>query len=338
MDGYGVEGDGSTVARISPESLREAGRLLRAGRLVAFPTETVYGLGANALDPVAVREIYRAKGRPSDNPLIVHVADPADARALSRDWTPLAERLAEAFWPGPLTLVVGASFTVPDVTRGGLDTVAIRVPEHPVARAVIHAAARPVAAPSANRSGRPSPTRADDVAQDLGIRVALILDGGPTRIGLESTVVDVSEGHAVLLRPGGLPREALERVVGQLAEPATDGPARSPGMRYRHYAPDTPVVLLEAEGDAAVQAIRRRWSPEEAAVMGSTAVVAALQDYTTWDLGPTAETAASRLFRGLRALDEAGVPVLLAVWKDRAGLGGAVWNRLMRAAEEVRAP
>jgi L-threonylcarbamoyladenylate synthase len=324
------------VRPVSPESLEAAAAVLLAGGLVAFPTETVYGLGANAWNDEACRRIFAAKGRPADNPLIVHVADPDEARAVALTWPEVATAVVEAFWPGPLTVVLPAAARVPISVRAGLDTVAVRCPDHPVARALIRAAAVPLAAPSANRSGRPSPTTAQHVAEDLGDRVDLILDGGPTGIGVESTVIDLSVTPPVLLRPGGLAVEAIETVTGPLARPAPGGPARSPGMKYRHYAPDVPVILLALDSEAAVAYIQREWGPDDTAILAPTAVVGRLPGYRAADLGPSAETAARRLFRGLRDLDRTRPRRIVAVWNDEAGLGRAVWNRLEKAATEVR--
>lgn len=311
--------------------------MLRAGGLVAFPTETVYGLGANALDAQAAARIFAAKGRPADNPLIVHVADAEEAAALALSWPEAAVRLTRAFWPGPLTLVVRASPVVPAVVRAGLPTVALRCPSHPVARALLRAARVPVAAPSANRSGRPSPTTARAVAEDLDGRVDLVVDGGSAGIGVESTVVDVSVAPPVLLRPGGLPREDIEAVVGALAEPAPGGPARSPGMKYRHYAPDRPVIWIRRPASEAAALVRKRLDPATTGVLAPTEVLRALPEYAhVVDLGPSAESAARRLFEGLRRLDRIpGVTVIAAVWDSGRGLGLAIENRLAKAAGEV---
>lgn len=230
--------------------IRRAAAVLRSGGLVAFPTETVYGLGADAFNAAAVRRIFAAKGRPADNPLIVHIASPAGITpALVAEWPPAAAALARAFWPGPLTLVVRAGPLVPAAVTAGLPTVAVRCPDHDVARALIEAAGRPVAAPSANRSGRPSATRAEDVWEDLAHRIEVILDAGPAAVGVESTVVDVSGPRPRLLRPGGVPLEDLEAVLGEpvvvASDPAPGEPAPSPGMKYRHYAPRAPLQLWD---------------------------------------------------------------------------------------------
>jgi L-threonylcarbamoyladenylate synthase len=232
----------------SVETLREAAEVLHRGGLVAFPTETVYGLGAAALDAAAVGRIFAAKGRPAHNPIIVHVADAAGARAVAADWPAHAVALAARFWPGPLTLVLPRRREVPDVVTAGGPTVAVRVPAHPGARAVLESAAIPVAAPSANRSAGLSPTRAEHVLADLDGRIDLLLDGGPCPGGIESTVLDLTTSPPRLLRPGLVSREALEAVIGPVAvgTPPSAGPLPSPGMLARHYAPRTPLEAVPA--------------------------------------------------------------------------------------------
>ncbi len=254
-----------TDPRQDEAAVHRAGAILRQGGLVAFPTETVYGLGADALNPRAVARIFAAKGRPADNPLIVHVTGPEQAGPeLVASWPEAGRRLAERFWPGPLTLVLPAGPAVPAVVRAGLPTVAVRCPAHPVAQALIAAAGTPVAAPSANRSGRPSPTRAEDVWADLGPHLDMLLDAGPVPVGVESTVVDVTVWPPRLLRPGGVPAEDLEAVLGvPLAVPpvvAAGEAAPAPGMKYRHYAPEAPLVLVPDAGAGAV--LVRRWLAE----------------------------------------------------------------------------
>jgi L-threonylcarbamoyladenylate synthase len=314
------------------QGVEEAALAVRAGELVAFPTETVYGLGADATQDHAVANIFRAKGRPADNPLIVHVAAVEEARSLAARWTPLADRLARRFWPGPLTLVVEARPVVALTARAGLDTVGLRWPAHPVAEALIRAAERPLAAPSANRSGRPSPTTADAVAEDLAAAPGVLLDGGPTGIGVESTVLLVTGSQPVLLRPGGLALEAIEDEVGPVLQARAEGPIRSPGVKYRHYAPACPVVLMGGVGDVA-DTIRSRFPPASTGVLAPTAVVRALPEYPTVDLGEDDRTAAARLFDGLRRLERTpGVQRIVAVWDNGAGLGRAVLNRLQKAA------
>jgi L-threonylcarbamoyladenylate synthase len=231
---------------VTPELIAQAAELIRRGRLVAFPTETVYGLGANALDPEAVRRIFEAKGRPSTSPLIVHVASVEMARSLAASWPEQAAALASSFWPGPLTLVVPKAPEIPDIVTADLHTVGLRMPAHPVALALIRAADVPIAAPSANRFTQLSPTTAGHVRAGLGSAVDLILDGGPTRVGIESTVLSLCGAQPVLLRPGMVTREDIERIVGPVSvlTQAGAGSHPSPGMHTRHYSPRTPIALI----------------------------------------------------------------------------------------------
>lgn len=314
------------LAPVTPERLAEAAARLRAGRLVAFPTETVYGLGADATNPRAVAAIYAAKGRPSFNPLIAHVAD-LEAVARQGLLSPLARRLAEAFWPGPMTLVLprAPTATVCDLATAGLPTLGLRIPSHPVAHALLDATARPVAAPSANTSGHVSATHAAHVAEDFAGVDVLILDGGPTRVGLESTVIDATGDEAVILRHGGIARDAIEAVTGAPVTVAT-GEAHlpsSPGMLARHYAPQTP-LRLDAEAPRAGEA----WlgfGPEPAAAG------AALARRSLSATGDCVE-AAGNLFAALRALDAAGASAIAVAPIPAAGLGEAINDRLRRAA------
>lgn len=239
--------------------LESCAGVLRSGGLVAFPTETVYGLGANALMPDAVKRIFEAKGRPQDNPLIVHVSRPEAVPPLVREIPHAAARLMEVFWPGPLTLLFAKSDLVPDVVTAGLDTVAIRMPDHPVAQRLLDAAGVPVAAPSANISGRPSPTTFEATAADLAGKVDVIVDGGPAGIGVESTVLDISGPVPKVLRPGGLSVEELEHVLGRVEvapEAAAGETPPSPGMKYRHYAPKADVYLAHGSAKEQAQSIR----------------------------------------------------------------------------------
>ena len=316
-------------------ALAEAAALLRRGEVVAFPTETVYGLGAHALDPQAVARIYAAKGRPAWNPLIVHVADATAARALARTWPASAARLAERYWPGPLTLVLPRQPVVPDSVTAGLDTVALRVPAHPVAAALLRACGLPLAAPSANRSGEVSPTTAAHVARSLGTRIPLILDGGATSVGIESTVLDLSGPQPVLLRPGMVTREALEALVGPLvvAGPAAREEAArpSPGMLERHYAPRAPLVLVEPGVDAAalaaVRAARARGESVAALSLGG-----ALPADTTVTLPADPAAYAKGLYAALHHLDESGVGCILVEAPPAAAGWEAIRDRLRRAA------
>ena len=228
------------------KEIRAAAELIRAGELVAFPTETVYGLGANALDPQAIEKIYAAKGRPASSPLIVHVGSIEMARGLVREWPERAENLVRKFWPGPLTLVLSKQPHVPDRATAGLDTVGIRMPAHPVAQALILEAGVPIAAPSANRFMQVSPTTAQHVRDALGGRVGMVLDGGPSKVGIESTVLSLAGGDSVLLRPGMITKSQIEAVIGPVKTLAfmAEGPHASPGLHARHYSPKTPLVLV----------------------------------------------------------------------------------------------
>lgn len=311
-----------------PAAIARAAAALRAGRLVAFPTETVYGLGAAALDPDAVRRIFAAKERPADNPLIVHVAAAEQAAPLVREVTPAARRLM-SFWPGPLTLVLPRAASVPDLTTAGQDTVALRVPAHPAALALLRAAAIPVAAPSANRSGRPSPTTAAHVLADLEGRVDLILDGGPTEVGLESTVVDATREPPLVLRQGGLAIERL-RAAGPIALLSGQDPeamSRSPGLRHRHYAPRARVVLVAA-GEAERAAAE---SGAGAAVMSQRPPAPGFRG--RWEVMPADAAGYARaLFAALRRLDDEGWATIVVEAVDESGLGRAILDRLRRAA------
>lgn len=333
----------------SPEELQEAVAALRAGYLVAFPTETVYGLGADALNPEAVRRIFVAKGRPADNPLIVHVSSVDMARELTgcHDQLAVVERLADAFWPGPLTVVVTRTPAIPDVVTAGLHTVGLRWPAHPVAHRLIQLLGRPVAAPSANRSGRPSPTLAEHVLADLNGRIAGVIDGGPCAVGLESSVVDVTQWPPVLLRPGGVTPADLERVLGEPVEihpnidaaavVESDEPVRSPGMKYVHYAPVTPVVLLEPPVDAQrvrAAAAAERSKGSRVGLLLTEETAKAGFDCPVLLLGSRAhpETIGESLFRLLRKIDDGSYDVVIVEGIEPVGVGLAVMNRLRRAA------
>lgn len=324
----------------------EAGALIRAGRLVAFPTETVYGLGGNGLDPASSAAIYAAKGRPSDNPLILHIADLRDLPALTESIPPEALLLADHFWPGPMTLIFRKSSVVPYTVTGGLDTVAVRMPSHPAARAFLRAARVPVAAPSANRSGRPSTTTAERVLEDLDGRVDLILDGGPSEIGLESTIIDVSGDKPLILRPGYISEEAVRELLPETAlDPAVLAPPeeglrpRAPGMKYRHYAPRAKMTLIDGEERVAAAVIRAR--AQEALSRGLHAGVLCSEETERYYSGLETVTAgrrsrditvAHRLFQALRELDDRGFDVVFSETFSRGPLGEAIMNRLRKAA------
>ena len=308
----------------SLETIERAAAALRAGRLIAFPTETVYGLGADATNARAVAEVFAAKGRPRFNPLIVHVPDLAAAATLA-EFGENAHRLAAAFWPGALTLVLPqrAGSPIAELTTVGLDTIAVRVPAHAVAAALLNAAGRPIAAPSANRSGHVSPTTAAHVEADLGDRLAMVLDGGPTRLGLESTVVDVSGAKPCVLRLGGIARAALADVLGYpvpLAAAQTCRPT-SPGMLLRHYAPATP-LRLEARAVARGEALL---------AFGAPLPPNAGPVFNLSSSGDLLEAAAN-LFAGLRHLDAAGAAGIAVMPIPEEGLGEAINDRLRRAA------
>ena len=247
---------------ISEEGIRLGGEILKQGGLVAFPTETVYGLGGNALDAEASAKIYAAKGRPSDNPLIVHIADWEAIRAIVSEVPEAAKRLADAFWPGPLTMILNKSDLVPYATTGGLETVAVRMPVNPIARALIRAGGGYIAAPSANTSGRPSPTTAQHVKDDLDGKIDMIIDGGPVGIGVESTIIDLTEKIPMILRPGYINMEMLRDVLGEVRmDPGLhfNDPnfhPKAPGMKYRHYAPKAPLTIVEGPQDRVVEEIR----------------------------------------------------------------------------------
>jgi L-threonylcarbamoyladenylate synthase len=320
------------IVPATAETIAQAGRLLREGRIVAFPTETVYGLGADATNPQAVARLYQAKGRPAFNPLIAHVGDLVAARKIAR-FDALAMRLAEAFWPGPLTLVLPKSEGCPvaDLATAGLDTVAIRIPAHPVARAILRAFGGPVVAPSANLSGHVSPTTAAHVQSDLAGRIDLIVDGGPVEVGVESTIVGCFD-EPMLLRPGGVPRGEIERVLGRaLVQPPEDadgdtGQPLAPGMLASHYAPRTR-VRLNAEAIEPGEAVLAFGS---IAVPGVDAATAVLNLSAHGDL----TEAAANLFGYLRALDAKGARAIAVMPVPHHGLGEAINDRLRRAAVE----
>lgn len=320
-----------TVAGSDEAVIAAGAQALAAGRLVAFPTETVYGLGADALDPAAVARIFRAKGRPTDHPLICHVASADELPGLMAAPTPAATALADAFWPGPLTLVVERAAAVPDAVTGGRDTVAVRVPAHPQALALLRAFGGPVAAPSANRFGRPSPTRADDVAAELGDAVDVIIDGGPCEVGIESTVLDLTTDPPQVLRPGRISAEQIAQVLGIPVSAEASGPARAPGMLESHYAPGARVEVL-AEKAAAGRA---------AAAMHDGLRVAVLAPGHVADLpagclvlGPVGDpdAYAARLYAAFRRADAEGAQVIVAVPPPAEGIGVAVRDRLARAS------
>ncbi len=337
-------------AHPSPEAIRAAADVLLSGGLVAFPTETVYGLGANALDAAAVSRIFEAKGRPASDPVIVHIASTAQLSSVALHIPEIVQRLASEFWPGPLTLVLERAPVVPENVSANRPTIAVRLPRHLIPQALIEASGVPIAAPSANLFARPSPTTAQHVLEDLEGRIDLVLDGGPTSIGLESTVIDLTQDPPLLLRPGGTPFETLRRVLPELELDPKFLPAGgvgeglpAPGMLPRHYAPRAQLLLFSGPGLSTLAHMRQ--VARERVTAGE--IVGALirdEDSPAFEgiavqlapLGPSADLAqvGRNLFAGLRDLDRRGVDVILVRAKrDQAGLGLAIWDRLLRAAE-----
>ena len=343
---------------IKDEELKEAARILRSGGLVAFPTETVYGLGGNALDEDAARKIYAAKGRPSDNPLIAHVSCVEEVEPLVKEIPEAGRKLMEAFWPGPLTMIFPKSDKVPYGTTGGLDTVAIRMPDDPVANRLIALAGVPVAAPSANTSGRPSPTTADHVWQDMNGRIEMIIDGGPVGIGVESTIVDVSSEVPAVLRPGAITMEMLEAVLGDVSvDPAILGPLsadvrpKAPGMKYKHYAPKADLTLVEPEDvdrengldekqlQAMIGKVRElsRGKIEAGCRVGVICTDESRHCYTDGAVRSIGErksqaSVAHNLYALLREFDDLGVDYIFSESFPKDHLGQAIMNRLSKAA------
>ena len=334
-----------SYSQIDETVIEEAGRIIRKGGLVAFPTETVYGLGGDALNPESSKKIYAAKGRPSDNPLIVHIADKRDLYRIVREVPEKAKKLMEAFWPGPLTMIFFKKDLVPGATTGGLDTVAVRMPSDRIAAAFIRAAGGFVAAPSANVSGRPSTTTAAHVEEDLGGRIEMILDGGQAVIGLESTIVDMSVEPPVILRPGAVTKEMMEAVIGPLEvdkaiiAPDSGVKPKAPGMKYRHYAPRADLTVVEGSTEAVIAAINQL--AEEAEAEGKRVGIIATDE--TKDRYPKGlvlslgarkheEEIAQHLFEVLRDFDETDVDCIYSEAFDEASIGPAIMNRLLKAA------
>lgn len=321
------------------EILDRAAAILRSGGLVAFPTETVYGLGANALDAEAAKKIYAAKGRPSDNPLIIHIADIADAEKYCYT-NALYLRLAERFLPGPLTVILPKRDCIPLAVTSGLDTVAVRLPSDPTARELIRRAGIPIAAPSANRSGKPSPTSAAHVLEDMDGRIEMIIDGGECKIGLESTIVSINGDSVTLLRPGGITVEMLEEICPVkidkvITEKLSDGERPlAPGMKYRHYAPDTKVVLLDGSDESIAKFIRNETERTQIGVIlsDSDAHLAANTGAKLLTYGDDDMSEAHNLFSLLRSVDRLGCTVIYARLPDKKGIGLAVYNRILKAA------
>jgi L-threonylcarbamoyladenylate synthase len=320
--------------------LNEAAEILQNGGLVAFPTETVYGLGAVYNNESALRKVFAVKGRPADNPLIVHIWQLTQLAELTTEIGPKAERLIEEFWPGPLTLIFPKKKNVSAIVSAGLDTVAVRMPSHPVAHELLRITGIPVAAPSANLSGRPSPTLGDHVREDLAGKIDAIIDAGPCAKGIESTVLSLIRQVPVILRPGSVTREMMETVLGETVEisngRAQDRP-QAPGMKYRHYAPQAPVLLIEGENRKVVAEINRllALSPsQKAIVLGSTENIGLYRNEWVLDLGPQAnpEIIANRLYQLLRFCDQLPVEMIYIEGVESTGVGLAIANRIQKAA------
>lgn len=330
---------------VDHQKMEEAAQLIRDGELVAFPTETVYGLGADALNPQASKKIYAAKGRPSDNPLIVHIAKFEDLEEIAKEVPQEAKKLADAFWPGPLTMIVNKNEKVPYETTGGMDTVAIRMPNHPVALELIRQSGCLIAAPSANTSGRPSPTLAEHVAEDLGGRIPMILDGGEVGIGIESTIIDLTEKIPMILRPGYITKEMLEAVIGTvqtdpgiIAADSTKKP-KAPGMKYRHYAPKANLMLIDGAKDAVVDKINEltdamHSEDKKVGIIGTDETVASYRGDMVLSIGAREDedAIARHLYKLLREFDEADVDVIYSESFATPRIGQAIMNRLLKAA------
>ena len=322
------------------ENYAQAVEFLNNGDVVAFPTETVYGLGAVATEDEAVKKIYAAKGRPSDNPLIVHIGTREEVALYAEHIPDVAKKCMDAFWPGPLTLILQAKSNIlaPQV-MAGLHTVGIRMPDHPVAQKLLQTLGKPLAAPSANRSGKPSPTKASHVYEDLAGIIPCILDGGMTGIGVESTVLDVTLEQPVILRPGGVTKEMLEEVIGPVLEPnfeqqKIESTPKAPGMKYTHYAPDAPVYLIEPSKQAVSQAIQHlKQLNHQVALLAPQSFERLQADYY-FSLGAAQEIEqmSAALYDALRACDKTDATVILATATTRKGVGTAIMNRLEKAA------
>ena len=334
------------ILKVNPKNpkssqIRQAAKIIRSGKLVAFPTETVYGIGANALDPSAVKRIFVAKGRPSDNPLIVHISDIADLGILVDHIPESSFDVIDKFWPGPLTIVFKKSKIVPKIVTGGLDTVAIRMPKNKIANMLIVEAGTPIAAPSANIAGRPSPTTAKHVIDDLSGRISMILDGGHTKIGIESTVIDLSRNTPMLLRPGGITLEQLQKVLGKVAihpiiyGKKTKSAHRSPGMKYRHYSPRAKIILIQGTKSKVNKKISQlvQYYKNQGLHVG---ILSMEKNSTKSDMirfiGNNPNRIASNLFKSFREFDDRKIDIVLAQEISQKGIGLGIMNRLGKAA------
>lgn len=340
-----IRSKGEPFSEEEEAALRRAGKIIRDGGLVAFPTETVYGLGGDGLNRDSSRKIYAAKGRPSDNPLIIHICRLEDICAIVREFPEMARTAAEAFWPGPLTMILPKSDRVPAETTGGLDTVAVRFPSHPAARMLIGYGGGFVAAPSANLSGKPSPTTAKYVIEDMDGRIDMILDGGEDEIGLESTIVDMTVTPPQILRPGYITKEMLESVLGEIdtdatiIEPGSAQAPRAPGMKYRHYAPRGELTIVEGPSERVIAYMNEAAAADRAA--GRRTGIIATSDFAgsycadvVKCVGSRAEedSIARKLFTVLREFDDEDVARIYSESFDSQGLGQAIMNRLLKAA------
>lgn len=330
------------AANIDETAIERAAEIIKNGGLVAFPTETVYGLGANALDAEASKKIYEAKGRPSDNPLIAHIASLDTLDEIVEDVSDVAKKLIDKFWPGPMTLIFKKKDLVPDSTTGGLKTLAVRFPENEIAKALIEKSGVPIAAPSANTSGKPSPTKGEHVIEDLDGKVDMILDGGEVGLGLESTIIDVTD-KPTILRPGFITQEMLEQVIEEveldktiLEKPTEDFAPKAPGMKYRHYAPKTELVIVRGSAENVAQKIREEAKNREIAIITVDQHKDLYDELdakvVSWGDLENMDEIAHKIFDALRRVDEWGVDIIYCEAFEEEGLGLAVMNRLTKAA------
>ncbi len=340
-----IQLQGEEITAAEEALLQKAGAILKDGGLVAFPTETVYGLGGDALNPASSKKIYEAKGRPSDNPLIVHICKIADMEKIVAKVPEAAKKIAEAFWPGPLTMILPKANCVPYETTGGLDTVAVRFPSHKIAQKLIEYSGGYVAAPSANISGKPSPTQAKYVIEDMEGRVEAIVDGGAVGIGLESTILDLTVNPPQILRPGYVTQQMLEEVLGQVEmdraviDPESGQAPKAPGMKYRHYAPKAELQIVEGASEAVIEYINRQTKEAKAqgkkiGVIATAASAAGYSADVIKNLGDREDeaTIAKNLFTVLREFDEENVDGIYSESFSADGLGQAIMNRLLKAA------
>ena len=330
------------INNIDKNELKKQAKLLIEGETVIFPTETVYGLGANALDEDAVKKIYEAKGRPSDNPLIVHIYEKQEVYGLAKDVSDKAEKIMDKFWPGPITIILNKKNIVPYRTSGGLETVALRIPSHPIAREIIRQAGVPIAAPSANISGRPSPTKANHVYEEMNGRVSGIVLGGDSSYGLESTVLDMTGDIPMILRPGSITKEDLEYVIGEvtvdpsLAKKEDNKKAKAPGMKYTHYSPDAQVYIVSGNSEKVINEINRLVDENKSKKL-KTGVMCLEKNKNKYNgevisLGMNLEEVGSNLFDALREMDKRSIDIVYSEEFPNSGIGYAIMNRLLKSA------